>query len=157
MSISSYLNELQNVKYKIYKITNRDELKKIMSRYEDSSPRFISNSAYHNYVAKTNDDVIGLIVVYSKYPKKLNDNFYKKLGYEIDLTISFLYVEKKHQNSGIGTSLIRHVLGIYKGKRIGLTTNKGFTTNQAYHLYKKLGFEMIKDRGRTQFWYKENK
>jgi ribosomal protein S18 acetylase RimI-like enzyme len=156
--IDSYLQFIQEATKSSFeiKLLDVEEIKKFIKIFNDASPKFReSNYDVYAVIDENNYNVfVGGIVINKKPGLKV----YTKYNLKCIVAVSFIYLKKKYRSLGIGQKLLDIPLKKYKS--ICLTTNKGFTTKEAYKLYKKNGFRIIEQRGKTTSWYwskEENK
>ena len=64
--------------------------------------------------------------------------------------IRYVLIDPSQRSRGIGSSLIRNLLGRYKGKSCYLTVSE--SNEQAKHLYERLGFVVIGSIPDYNFW-----
>ena len=104
----------------------------------ENIPSFLEDIKDHKkflYATIENDEVIAFLYAYISRSK----------GEKSDvLHIAFVYVDEKHRNKGIGTSLVENVIKDSKKENIQNIDIKVFSENIiANRLYKKLGFEPL--------------
>lgn len=144
--LSNYLEYLYERESVSIRLLTLEEVKKFTSKFKDASPHFHKDK-YDIYGVIDKEIFIGGIVI----NKKPDISIYKKHNLKCEVTISFLYLLPRYRKMGIVQKLMN--IPMKKYNTIGLTTNKGYTNDAAYKLYKKNNFRIIEERNRTSFWY----
>ena len=158
MDLTLYLYELQKV----------NNVKTIIDKNNPNAPIFKwRNKLYKDLHGKFCEDKTCELISYSlvdseKKPKWrgdtecigglvliVNPKKEKTEGYRVNAMIIFLFVQDDYRGSKFGASLVKQVVKKYK--KVFLTTDKR-STQQAKHIYKKIGFKIIGRDGTLQHW-----
>jgi ribosomal protein S18 acetylase RimI-like enzyme len=139
----SLLKEASKASVKIKLLTPQEE-KKFISKFKDASSSYSNHDIYG---VIDNGIFVGGIVI----AENPNQKIYQKYKLKCEAEIVFIYLLNKYRKIGLGQRLLN--IPMKKYKTLGLITNKGFTTEGAYQLYRKNNFREIEKRSRTSNWY----
>ncbi len=143
----NYLNHLIEASLNSIKIKllNPTETKKFISAIKDATSKY-NQSNYNIYGAMNKGIIIGGVVINTRPDLKV----YKKYKLKCEAAVSFMYIQHKYRKMGLGQKLLN--IPMKKYKSLCGTTNKGYTSEGAYELFKH-DFRIIEDKGRTSYWY----
>ncbi len=142
MIIEQYLQYIQEIRIQIlHTSAERSEFGKL---YKDTK----LTKDHTAYAIKDGKEYIGGMTI-NKRPKK---DIYKRYNLDIEAAISFIYVDPKYRGKKLGQLLLDIPMKEYK--RLGLTTNDGYTSKEAKHIYEKNGFKVIHGyNSKIKYWY----
>jgi GNAT superfamily N-acetyltransferase len=142
-------SDISTIKNIMYQWTEKEEVEKYLIRIDNEIKGNIEFNL-HFWVARENNDVLGIIGLCDPLPKIIPFSKTKKAG-----EIKILYVDGQQQGKGVGKSLISFVE--QEAERQGyqelLVRSAKKYKDTAYGFYKKMGYSdigtIINDKGKS--------